>query len=369
MRSENEISGGDVSYSLALGPFHPAWRGPQRFVLRLSGERIADIEYYDGFNERGCAERLSRLDLPQALHLVTRICGACSFAHSLAFCQALEQLDDTAVTERAAMLRSIAAELERIASHLQGAATVFRALGMEPRADALEAMREPALEALRTIGGARVIPDLCLPGGLRRDLSAHGREELLVMLPKLNRALYRLIDGSIDHRALLARTIDVGALPRAAAEQFGVRGPLARASGIPRDARADHPYAGYAKLDFSPITQEGGDLYARLMLLLLEAYESVKLAEQALQQLPEGAVEGALPEELKPGHGTGVVEGPRGMIRYIVESDRRRITNVRIDAPRQLDRLLARTLLSGALIDNAVAIMASTDHCTACAER
>ncbi|HEX9370772.1 MAG TPA: NADH-quinone oxidoreductase subunit D, partial [Roseiflexaceae bacterium] len=73
-----------MSYSLALGPFHPAWRGPQRFVLRLSGERIADIEYYDGFNERGCAERLPRLDLPQALHLVTRICGACSFAHSLA---------------------------------------------------------------------------------------------------------------------------------------------------------------------------------------------------------------------------------------------------------------------------------------------
>ena len=65
-----------MTYSLALGPFHPAWRGPQRFVLRLNGEQIADIEYHDGFNERGCAERLPRLDLPQALHLVTRICGA-----------------------------------------------------------------------------------------------------------------------------------------------------------------------------------------------------------------------------------------------------------------------------------------------------
>jgi ech hydrogenase subunit E len=111
-----------VSYSLALGPFHPALRGPQRFVLQLSGERIADIEYYDGFNERGCAERLPRLDLPQALQLVTRICGACSFAHSLAFCQALEQLCTVVVAERPALLRCVAAELERIASHLQAAA-------------------------------------------------------------------------------------------------------------------------------------------------------------------------------------------------------------------------------------------------------
>jgi Ni,Fe-hydrogenase III large subunit len=358
-----------VSYSLALGPFHPAWRGPQRFVLRLSGEQIADVEYHDGFNERGCAERLPRLDLPQALQLVTRICGACSFAHSLAFCQAIEQLCDIAVSDRAMLLRCVAAELERLGSHTLAAATVFRALGMDSRADALDPMCEQAREGLHLMGGARVIPDICLPGGLRRDLSGRAREDLMVMLPKLNRALYRFIDGTIDHRALLARTIEVGMLPRTAAEQFGVRGPLARASGIARDTRADQPYAGYARLDFRPITQEGGDVYARLLLLLLEAYESVKLAEQALEQLPEGAAQGALPEGLRPGQGSGAAEGPRGMIRYVIEIDGRRITNARIDAPRQLDRLLTRTLLSGALIDNAVAIVASTDHCTACAER
>lgn len=358
-----------MSYSLALGPFHPAWRGPQRFVLRFSGERIADIEYNDGFNERGCAERLPRLELPQALHLVTRICGTCSLAHSLAFCQAIEQLCGIAVPERAAVLRCAAAELERIASHLGAAATVLQTLGMDALAVVLHGQREAALHSLQLLSGARVIPDLCLPGGLRRNPSAREREELLVAQPKLNRALYRLIDGIIDHRGLLARTIEVGALPRAAAEQFGVRGPLARASGLPRDARADHPYAGYKRLAFQPITQEGGDVYARLVLLLLEAYESVKLVEQALQELPEGEWQGQLPQELPRGHATGAVEGPRGMIRYMIESDGRRITNARIDAPRQLDRLLARTLLSGALIDNAVAIVASTDPCTACAER
>lgn len=358
-----------MSYSLALGPFHPAWRGPQRLVLRLSGEQIADIEYHEGFNERGCADRLLRLDLPQALHLVTRICGPCSFAHSLAFCQAIEHLCGIAVAPRAEVLRCVVAELERTASHLNAAAGMLRLLGMESRASGLASAREANLQVLQRISGARIIPDLCLPGGLRRNLPAHDREELLVALPKLNRALYRMIDSTIDHRGLLARTIEVGALPRAAAEQFGVRGPLARASGLPRDARADHPYAAYTQLAFRPITQEGGDVYARLVLLLLEAYESVKLIEQALAELPEGDCQGALPEELRPGIGNGTVEGPRGMIRYSVESDGQRLSRVRIDTPRQLDRLLARTLLSGALVDNAVLIIASTDPCTACAER
>ena len=358
-----------MSYSLALGPFHPAWRGPQRFVLKLDGERIADIEYTDGFNERGCAERLPRLALPQALHLVTRICGTCSFAHSLAFCQAIEQLCDITISERAGILRCVAAELERVASHTRAAAGVLRALGMDARAREVDDLRELALHGLQALSGARVIPDLCVPGGLRRDLVGPDREALLIGLPKLNRGLYRFIDELIDQRALLARTIEVGGLPRAAAEQFGVRGPLARASGIPRDARSDHPYAGYARLAFKPITQEGGDVYARLVLLLLEAFESVKLIDQALKDLPDGESHGELPEELPQGQGSGVVEGPRGLIRYAIESDGRKITQARIDAPRQLDRLLARTLLSGALIDNAVAIIASIDPCTACAER
>ncbi len=343
-----------MSYSLALGPFHPAWRGPQRFVFKLDGERVADIEYTDGFNERGCAERLSRLALPQALHLITRICGTCSFAHSLAFCQALERLCAITVSDRAGVLRCVAAELERIASHTRAAAGV---------------LRELALHGLQALSGARVIPDLCVPGGLRRDLAGPDRETLLIALPKLNRGLYRFIDALIEQRALLARTIEVGGLPRAAAEQFGVRGPLARASGIARDARSDHPYAAYARLAFKPITQDGGDVYARLVLLLLEAYESVKLIDQALKELPDGPSQGELPEELPAGQGVGIAEGPHGLIRYTIESDGRKITQARIDTPRQLDRLLARTLLSGALIDNTVAIIASIDSCTACAER
>lgn len=357
-----------MSYSLALGPFFPAWRGPQRIVLTLDGERVVDLEYRDGYNERGCAERLARLDIPQALHLVTRICGTCSFAHSLAFCQALEQLVGREVGERAAYLRCAAAELERIASHLRAAASVLDALGMQPRAQALLALRETALDAMQRLSGARVIPDLCITGGVRRDLSRQDREHCQTALLGLNRALYRLVDTLIDQRTLLGRTVEVGVLSRTAAEQFGVRGPTARASGIARDVRIDQPYAAYSRLTGQIITQDGGDLYARLVVLLLEAFESVKLTEQALRELPDGAWSGELPETVPAGQAASAVEGPHGQIRYLLESDGARLTNVRIETPRQLDRLLARTLLTGALLDDAVAIIASCDVCVACAE-
>lgn len=357
-----------MSASLALGPFHPAWRGPQRFFLTFDGERITDVEFTNEYNARGCAARIPRLPLSEALQLVARVCGACSIAHTQAFCSAIEQVCGIVVPPRAAALRCCAAELERIGVHLDAAARVLWSLGMEPRAAILGELAGSAREGMARLAGAPIVSDLLLPGGVAYDLGLREREDLLLALARHQRTLYRQIDELIDHQALLARTVDIGTLPRAAAEQFGAHGPLARASGLPRDTRVDRPYGFYDGLAIRTITQDGGDVYARLMVLLLEAYESGKLAEQLLRDLPGGPWEGRLPEELPRGQTSASVEAPRGPLRYTIETDGARITRVQIDPPRQLDRLLVRTLLTGALIDNAVAIIASADHCAACAE-
>lgn len=358
-----------MSYSLALGPFHSAWLGPQRFILRIASDRVVDVEYQSGFNERGCAERLLRLPLPDALHLVARICGECSFAHSLAFCQALERLYRRDVGTRAALIRVVAAELERASAHLRAAGNVLHAIGMDQRGAHLETFSRQCRDMLAQVTGGRVPPSVCAPGGLLRDLSSSDRDDLLALLPGIRSDLYRFIDRLIDQRLLLARTVEVGALPRTAAEQFGVRGPMARASGIRRDVRADQPYAAYTMLAFQTIVQEGGDVHARLLMLLLETYESVKLVETALQRLPEEDPLVELPGELPHGEASAMVEGPRGAIRYTIESDGLRLTRVEIDTPRQCDRLLARTLLSQAQLDDVMAILASIAICVACAER
>ncbi|NOK63407.1 MAG: NADH-quinone oxidoreductase subunit D [Chloroflexi bacterium AL-W] len=351
---------------LSLGPHHPAWDGPQRLIIRLNGERIVDVEYRDESAEPDYADQLTRADIAQALDLVARICKPCAFAHSLAFCQALEDLCEISVEDRAAYLRCAVVELERVVAHLQVVATLLNTLGMEPHGAKLLKIHAAAIQLLTTISGSHNIRDMILPGGVRRDLSDKDKERMLDYIQRVHRSLYRFTDSIIDHRALLMRTVDVGGLPRTAAEQFGVRGPLARASSLARDVRADQPYAAYDKLSFRIITQEGGDVYARLVVLLLEAFESVKLVEQAIQELPEGAWQGAIPQNIKAGQADSAVEGPTGLVRYSLESDGYHITQARISVPRQLDRLLVRTLLSGGLIDNAVPIVASCAPSLAC---
>jgi Ni,Fe-hydrogenase III large subunit len=120
------------------------------------------------------------------------------------------------------------------------------------------------------------------------------------------------------------------------------------------------PYASYPRLIVRRVLQEGGDVHARLVVLLLESFESLKLIEQVLHDLPAGPWEGAFPQELASGQASGHVEAPRGLLRYTLQSDGFRLTDVIIDEPHQLDRLLARTLFVGALLDNVILIALST---------
>lgn len=357
-----------MSYSLALGPFEQTWRGPQRLVLTVESERVADCEYRGGYNERGCAERMARLSLAGALELAGRVCGTCSNAHRLAFCQAVESLAGIQVADRAVALRTLAAELERIASHLNTVRQMMEVLGLAIQTQELLALQVRARDGMKLLAGAPALPDLCVLGGVAGDLESDAQGDLVEMLRELNRKLYRMIDTLIDRRALLASTADIGVLSREAAESFGVRGPLARASGVSTDTRLDQPYAWYEKLDCQLVAQEGGDVYARMVVLLLEAFESVKIAEQILGDLPVGDWAGVELHDLPAGEATAAVESPRGRLTYTLQSDGRRLTAVQIDAPRQIDRLLARTLLIGTHVDDIPLLMLSLDVCPACSE-
>lgn len=349
-----------MSYSLTLGPEHPAWRGQQRYQVDLAGEVVGEVEFSNEQRMRGWAERLLRADLPDTVVQASRLCPNCGVAHGLACALALEQLYRLEPLPRGQALRCAAAELERAVAHIGAAARTLAALGMFPTGVALNDLALAMQQVVQQFGSVAI-------GGMQRDLQRTQADELLVTLPKLNRSLFRVIDGLIDNQPLLTRTIEVAVLSKSAAEQFGVRGVLARASGIGLDLRSDHPYEIYAQLPIRVIIQEGGDLYARLVVLLLEGLESVKLAEQIIRELPNGAVKPTKLPELIPGQAQATVEAPCGPLRYLIETNGTRLTRVVADPPRQLDRLLARTLLVGALIDNIVAIIAAVDHCPFCA--
>jgi Ni,Fe-hydrogenase III large subunit len=272
------------------------------------------------------------------------------------------------VPERAAYLRCAIAEVERLASHLETLSALFDALGQQRYTTIVHEVQEDARQAMTLISGSRIIPDMCLPGGLRHNLGDQQREALLSLLATINYRLARLVDRITSDHVLLARTVDIGVLARSAAEQFGLCGPLARASGLSVDTRLDHGYAAYRALTVSHIMEENGDVHARLIVLLLEACDSAKLVEQALHDLPGKRWAGSLPKELPAGQASSAVESPHGMLSYRVESDGRRLTAVAINPPPQLDRLVARTLFVGARVDDVVLIARSIDTCLACAE-
>lgn len=356
-----------MTYSLTLGPFHSAWRGPQRFIVELNGETVTTVDYHGGLNERGCAERIKRLPLSQTLRFVPRICGTCGHAHMLAYCHAIEQLAGLTVPIRAQHVRVIVAELERIIMHMAGAANLCEVLGVDYYVAPLRQHQHDAqtllLEIIRSLDGEHIL----MPGGLAFDPTTGAVQSLQSGILRFIKDLYQSIDRIIDDRRLVARTVEVGSFAQAAASQLEVGGILARASGLLKDIRFTLPYATYQHIDAAVVVQESGDIYARLMVMLLESHESAKMVDQATRVIKVGPWEGSLPV-LNAGIASGSAEGPRGLITYVIQSDGVRINECEIRVSRQLDRLVARSLLNNAQFDDVIAIIASTDTCTACAE-
>lgn len=358
-----------MSYTLAIGPDAPFWPGSQRLILTIEGEVVTDVHYRPDEEPPAFLARLPRLDLEQTVYEVLHGFGSSSQAHGLALCLALETLTDTLVPNRAHYLRCAIAEIERLWSHLRAVRSLFEVLGLRRQTAVLQELVGQAREALHIFGGDPEVPDLLVPGGLRKDITFEQYEWLVRLLETINQLLFELIDHAIDDTRLLARTVNVGTLSREVTAQFLLRGPLARAAGLDADVRLDEPYAAYGDLTVRRIIQEGGDVHARLVMLLLEAFEALKLAEQALQAMPGGDnLLGDFPAELPAGTASAAVESPQGLLRYTIVSDGYRLTDLTIDAPVHIDRLLARTLFVGALVDNVPLIVLSTDPCIRHAE-
>jgi Ni,Fe-hydrogenase III large subunit len=262
----------------------------------------------------------------------------------------------------------IVVELERMVMNLAGAANLCSVVGVEHHAKALRTLQQTTNMLLLELITSRSAPNIIMPGGLAYNPSGHALTLIQTGIAQLTKQLYALIDTIIDNRNLLARTIEIGALANNAVAQLEVGGIIARASGITRDLRFDMPYAAYQRLDVNRVVQAGGDVYARLIVMLLESHESAKMVEQSQRLLKPGPCEGDMPL-LTAGIASGSVEAPRGLLTYIISSDGVRITQCEIHMQRQLDRLLSRTLLLNVQLDDLLPIIASTDTCTACAER
>lgn len=358
-----------MAYLLPVGPWHPALDEPVVFQLEIAGTRIEKVEIELGFNHRGVEALLPTLLPHQLIAVTAQLCGKCSYANALVAALALEKLGGITVPPRAQYLRTIAAELERAASHLTNIARCLRLLGINLPAARLEEERE-GLRQLLAATGNRVYDTFNLLGGAMR--SPQFSPEYLSAVEKLRKNVYDSVHQLLDNRQLERRTIGIGAIGFEASGEYGLVGPVARACDMPDDTRRFTPYAAYADLELRVITQRGCDLFSRLAVRALESLESLNLVSQALRRLPEGGLHDEMLPPLFPacGEASALVESPRGEVFcYVAADEQGKLSRVKLRPPttRNLPALPLSLLAQEA--DDAAAILTSLDYCFSCGER
>ncbi len=286
--SERAVQGETVV--LNMGPQHPSTHGVLRLILELDGEVIVNVIPDIGFLHTGIEKNMEAKTYQKAEVMTDRLDYLNTVGNNLAYVMAVEKLLDLDVPPRAQAIRVILTELQRIASHLVWIGT--SALDLAAMSVFLYAFREREmiLDIFEMCSGQRMMTTYFRPGGLWRDVPVEFEDAV--------RNFVRIFPRRVDeYEALLTknplfldRTLGIGKLTTEQALQYGVTGPILRATGLAWDLRKVHPYMGYEQYDFHVPTHTAGDVYARYLVRVQEMRESLKIVQQALDKLPYGPV-------------------------------------------------------------------------------
>jgi len=354
---------------LAVGPIHPLQEEMEFYQLTVDGEKVTDIDVRISYNHRGIEKISESLQFDQVPFLVSRVCGICSASHPLAYVQAVEELAGVKPPERALYVRTIINELERIHSHILWAGLAGHFIGYDTVFMWAWKYREPVLDLLEEIAGNRNQYGNVKVGGCREDVPDELKPKILNEMDKLEKKMNMLVNAVLDDPILHARLKGVGVLTREAGIKYAVTGPTARASGIAIDVRRDDPYAAYDDLDWNVITQPEGDVFAKVVVRLLEVLESIKIVKQGVKKLPGGPITTEV-KEIPAGEAVGHAEAPRGETFHYVRSDGgNRPVRHKIRAPSYVNVPSFKASCIGANIADVTITLAAVDPCYSCTER
>lgn len=357
---------------IPIGPYHPLQEEPELFKLYCDGEIVKDIKWETGYNHRSIEKLSESKTYDQVFFLVERICGICSTSHPFAFANAVEEICEIEVTDRAKYIRSIIGELERIHSHLLWVGLAGHFLGYNTVFMWAWKYREPILDLFEIITGNRNSYAMFKVGGVRRDIELNKIAVIRKALADVKRKTDLLTGAVMDDPVIHARLKGVGVLTKQDVIDFAAVGPTARASGIKTDVRKDDPYAAYPLVNWKVITAEAGDVFAKAEVRLLEMYESVSIIEQCLtglEKTKEGDINVKV-NEIPEGSGSGRAEAPRGEVFHFVVSDGSNSpARHKIRAPSYVNIATFRKSCIGQTIADATITLAGVDPCYCCTER
>ena len=326
------VATGDLATTdmvLNIGPQHPATHGVLRLALTLDGERIVHAEPIIGYMHRGAEKLFEVRDYRQIIVLANRHDWLSAFANELGVVLAVERMLGMEVPIRAVWIRTLLAELNRVLNHLMFLGSYPLEVGAITPVFYAFREREALQAVMEEVSGGRMHYMFNRVGGLKEDLPAGWAGRARRTVADVRRRLPALYDMVLGNEIFRARTKGVGVLGVEQILQYGVSGPIARASGLPWDLRLDEPYLGYGELaadgSLRRVTGVEGDCFARFSVLAGQAEVSLDVADACLDrlaQLPAGPVNIRLPKVLRAPEGATYAwtENPLGINGYYLVS-------------------------------------------------
>lgn len=286
----------DYLWTLNFGPQHPATHTTLRLIMKLDGERVVEAIPDIGYLHSGFEKIGEHLDYNQYVTVTDRMNYISPMANNVAWHGAVEKLMGVELTPRCQYIRVIISELARISDHL----LCTGAMGLDTGAFTFFLyafyQREVIYDIFETLCGARFTNSYTRVGGVMHDMTPLTIEKIREFVKNFPRTLADMERLVNRNRIFVDRTKDVGVLTREEAIARSASGPVARASGVTRDLRKDEPYLAYEQFDFKVCCARAGDCFARYYVRMDEMRESIRIVEQALENLPPGPVDVGLDE-------------------------------------------------------------------------
>ena len=350
---------------LNMGPQPPSTHGVFRLVLWVDGEKVTDVEPHIGYLHRGSEKLCEGEQFHQVITLFDRMDYLANFNNELVYCAAVEKLMGLTVPERAEYVRVILCELNRIASHLLFVATMGLDAGAMTPSMICFRGRERVQSLFEAVSGARMMHNYFRIGGLKEDLPDNFEEMVGELMPLLQADIEEADKLLTFNEIFLARLKGVAAISVEDALDFGLTGPCLRACGVDYDLRKADPYSVYERFEFNVPTGLDGDCWDRHFVRVQEMYESMKILEQALKQMPKGNVTSSLGRRLpRPPKGEVYVrtENPRGEIGvYLVCDGTDKPYRLKVRPPSFCNLSAIKHLLKDTWIADTVVVLGSLD--------
>ncbi len=372
-----------------MGPQHPSTHGVLRVELEVDGETVVSARPIIGYLHTGIEKTMESKLYYKAIPCTDRMDYLAPMSNNLGFCLAVEKLMEIEVPEKVKWARVCLAELTRINSHLVWLGT--HALDLGAMSMLLYAFRERELiiDIYEACGGQRMMTTYIRIGGLAKELPPGFDKKVREICKTIRQRLNEYEDLLTNNQIFINRTKNVAVISAEDAINWSLSGPMLRGSGVDYDVRKAFPYTGYENFDFTVPLGKNGDAYDRYLIRLEEMRQSLNIAEQAIDGMPEGPYRAHVPgvvlppkedvlykmesmifhfkiitEGFKspPGSVYQAMESPKGEIGFFIASDgTNRPNRVRVRPPSFINLASLPKLVEGKMLSDVVCAIGSID--------